>query len=235
MSSCAPVTDSPVGLKQAMNKHWNWHPALPIPNSPLFERPLRPGEVFKWYAKSWLRLSMTLLVLGTATLTWTFLQPALERSVTFEFDWIAQIFLRNLGLMIVVAGSLHLYFHTFRKQGRRYRFMKPKTTRDHSRFTWGNQVLDNMFWTSASGVPIWSAYEILGLWGYANGYLPALTWSDNPFLLAPLFSADSSLAVIPFLLDTSPVALAAALSDGPFLASPKHRYRTLDRYIHASL
>ena len=187
MSSCAPVTDSPVGLKQAMNKHWNWHPALPIPNSPLFERPLRPGEVFKWYAKSWLRLSMTLLVLGTATLTWTFLQPALERSVTFEFDWIAQIFLRNLGLMIVVAGSLHLYFHTFRKQGRRYRFMKPKTTRDHSRFTWGNQVLDNMFWTSASGVPIWSAYEILGLWGYANGYLPALTWSDNPFLLAPLF------------------------------------------------
>ena len=187
MSSNAPEVEPSGGMDQAVNPQWNWHPVLPIPNSPLFEWSPRPVAIFKWFAKSWLRLSMTLLVLGTATLTWIFLQPALERSVTFEFGWIAQILLRNLGLTVVVAGSLHLYFHTFGKQGRQHRFMKPGTARNHRKFTWGDQVLDNMFWTLASGVPIWSACEVLYLWAYANGYLPALAWADNPALLVLFF------------------------------------------------
>ena len=187
MSSNAPVAEPSGGVDPAMNPQWNWHPVLPIPNSPLFELPPRPVAIFRWFAKSWLRLSMTLLVLGSATLTWIFLQPALERSVTFEFGWIAQILLRNLGLTVVVAGSLHLYFHTFRKQGGHHRFMKPGTERKHRKFTWGDQVLDNMFWTLGSGVPIWSAYEVLYLWAYTNGYLPALDWAGDPALLALLF------------------------------------------------
>ena len=187
MSSNAPVAEPSGGVDPAMNPQWNWHPVLPIPNSPLFELPPRPVAIFRWFAKSWLRLSMTLLVLGSATLTWIFLQPALERSVTFEFGWIAQILLRNLGLTVVVAGSLHLYFHTFRKQGGHHRFMKPGTARKHRKFTCGDQVLDNMFWTLASGVPIWSVYEVLYLWAYTNGYLPALDWAGDPALLALLF------------------------------------------------
>lgn len=187
MSSNAPVPQASVEMDHTMSRQWNWHPALPIPNSPLFEWPPKPVATFKWFAKSWLRISMTLLVLGTATLTWVFLQPALERSVTFEFDWIAQIFLRNLGLTVIVAGSLHLHFHTFRKQRTRRRFMKPVSTRNQSRFAWGNQVLDNMFWTLASGVPIWSTYEVLYLWAYANSYLPSLVWTDSPSLLTLLF------------------------------------------------
>ena len=141
-----------------MNPQWNWHPVVPIPNSPLFELPPKPVAIFKWFAKSWLRLSMTLLVLGSSTLTWIILQPALERTGTFEFGWIAQILLRNLTLTVVVAGTLHLYFHTFSKQDRRHRFMKPGTETKHGKFTWGDQVLDNMCgpWAvvSPSGAPM---------------------------------------------------------------------------------
>ena len=149
MSSNAPVAEPSDGV----DPQWNWHPPVPIPNSPLFELPPRPVAIFRWFAKSWLRLSMTSLVLGSATLTWIFLHPALERSVTFEFGWIAQILLRNLVLTAVVAGSLHLYFHTFRKQSAQHRFMKPGAVRKHRKFTWGDQVLDNMFWTLASVSP----------------------------------------------------------------------------------
>ena len=170
-----------VGL--AVDPQWNWHPAVPIPNSPLFELPPRPVAILRWFAKSWLRPSMTLLVLGSATLTWLFLQPALERSVSFEIGWIAQILLRNLVLTVVVAGSLHLYFHTLRKQGAQHRFTKPGAERKNAKFTWGDQVLDNMFWTLASGVPVWSAYEVLYLWAYANGHLPTLDWAGDPALL----------------------------------------------------
>ena len=187
MSSNAPVAEPSDEVGLAVDPQWNWHPAVPIPNSPLFELPPRPVAILRWFAKSWLRPSMTLLVLGSATLTWLFLQPALERSVSFELGWIAQILLRNLVLTVVVAGSLHLYFHTLRKQGAQHRFMKPGAERKNAKFTWGDQVLDNMFWTLASGVPVWSTYEVLYLWAYANGYLPALDWTNHSALLALAF------------------------------------------------
>jgi sterol desaturase/sphingolipid hydroxylase (fatty acid hydroxylase superfamily) len=37
-----------------------------------------------------------------------------------------------------------------------------------------------MFWTLASGVAFWTAYEVLMLWAMANGYAPILSWVDNP-------------------------------------------------------
>jgi sterol desaturase/sphingolipid hydroxylase (fatty acid hydroxylase superfamily) len=47
-------------------------------------------------------------------------------------------------------------------------------------FLFDNQVLDNIFWTFISAVPIWSAYEILTFWGQANGWLPYLSWKHHP-------------------------------------------------------
>ena len=35
-----------------------------------------------------------------------------------------------------------------------------------------NQVWDNMLWTCASGVTIWTAYEAGFMWAYANDLLP---------------------------------------------------------------
>ena len=34
-----------------------------------------------------------------------------------------------------------------------------------------DQVLDNIFWSCASGVTIWSAYEVVYFWASANGWL----------------------------------------------------------------
>jgi sterol desaturase/sphingolipid hydroxylase (fatty acid hydroxylase superfamily) len=49
-----------------------------------------------------------------------------------------------------------------------------------------------MVWSLGSGVPIWTAYEVLTLWAFANGYIPFLFFFENPvwfvalMLLIPL-------------------------------------------------
>ena len=85
--------------------------------------------------------------------------------------------------MCLVAGGLHLYFYTFRMQGDERRYdARPLATKSRV-FTFNSQVRDNMFWTLASGVTIWSAYEVLMLWALANGYAPALSMPSDLLLL----------------------------------------------------
>jgi sterol desaturase/sphingolipid hydroxylase (fatty acid hydroxylase superfamily) len=54
-------------------------------------------------------------------------------------------------------------------------------------FTLGGQIRDNMFWTIASGVTVWTAYEVLMFWAIANGLAPMLTWAANPIWFIALF------------------------------------------------
>ena len=62
-----------------------------------------------------------------------------------------------------------------------------------ARFTFGSQTKENVFWALASGVPIWTAYEVVTLWLFANGHIPWLSWSRHPvwfiaiMLLIPLW------------------------------------------------
>lgn len=169
------------------DREWNWQPGGRIELSPLFVWPLKPLDVLRWFAASWLALTERLVILALSLATWFYLQPALERCVNFEFGWIAQIYLRNMAFMIVLAGGLHLYFYTFGKQGKTRKYDGRDLVSNHRGFTFGNQVLDNMFWTLASGVTVWTGFEVLLMWGYANGYISYLTWQENPVWFVFLF------------------------------------------------
>lgn len=175
-------------------REWNWVPALPLEFAPLCAWPPEPLKTAKWFLRLWLPMTDRLAIFLIALATWFFLHPALERCRSFEFGWIAEIYLRNLGLMILVAGGVHLYFYTFRKQGHARQFDRAHPTKTQRKFTFRSQLLDNVFWTLASGVTVWTAYEALFLWGYANGYLPFVSWAGNPlwfgllFLLIPQWS-----------------------------------------------
>lgn len=166
---------------------WSYQPDCPVRVSPLFRWPLEPLKVLGWFWSAWLPISERLIILGLAAASWYFFHPALEACRELEIGWIAQIWLRNLGLMFLVAGGLHLYLYSFRKQGdaRRYDVRPFKT--DSAVFTFKNQTLDNMFWSCASGVTVWSGYEALMMWAMANGYAPTLAWADNPVWFALLF------------------------------------------------
>ena len=74
--------------------------------------------------------------------------------------------------MLLVAGGLHLYFYTFGRQGAERKFDPRGMGTNDRKFFARNQVWDNMLWTCASGVTIWTAYEAGFMWAYANDLLP---------------------------------------------------------------
>ena len=156
----------------ARHDAWAWHPPLPLRPVPVFMWPPRPLAALRYLA-SLTFLGSIIAPFGTlAVLSWLYLQPALERCAEFRADWILQMYARNMGLMLLVAGGLHLYFHTFRRQGAERKFDSRDLNTNSRKFFARNQVLDNMLWTCASGVTVWTAYEAGFMWAYANDLLP---------------------------------------------------------------
>ena len=128
---------------------WLWQPPLPIKSAPLFAWPPQPVALAKYLVSPFFLWSLIIPFGALATLTWYYLQPPLAMSVTWQVDWVLWVFARNLGLMVVVAGGLHLFFYTFQRQGMKRKFDRRDLDRDNPKFFARNQVWDNIFWTCA--------------------------------------------------------------------------------------
>ena len=167
-----------------------WQPDELIPVSPLFSWPPRLGAIAKYffsYPGYFLPWNLGYMLL--AVLTWLFLTPELSRMKTFQFDWIALIYMRNLGLLFLIAGAWHFRFYIQRSQGTRYKFNQRWPDVNHRRFLFGHQVRDNVFWSAVSGCGIWTAYEVISLWAFANQLVPFLEWSESPVYFVLFFCA----------------------------------------------
>ena len=168
-------------------KGWNHTPNVPINVSPLFTWPLRPLEILAWFWNSWFLITEKLIIVGIAFISFYWSQPPLEETKILAFGWIVQMYIRNMILMSVVAGGLHLYFYTFTKQGKDLRYDPRPLMKNGRQFTLGGQIRDNMFWTLISGVTIWTIYEVLMFWAISNGYAPMLTWAAHPIWFVLMF------------------------------------------------
>ncbi len=162
---------------------WHYVPALPIKPSPYFNWPPNPSAIARWMIGGWFPVSERLIILLLAIVSALLFHPDPARTADFSFGWIAEIYLRNFLLMCIVAGGLHWYFYSHRGQGDEYRFDARPLVKDSRVFTFNSQVHDNMFWTLASGVTVWTAYEVLMMWALANGYAPALSLPGDLFWL----------------------------------------------------
>ena len=160
-------------------RQWNWHPDLPIENSPLLAWPPRPVAAAEYLARSAFFAVDRAVYLLLAILTWLVLRDGLADG-GLGLGWVVQVYLPNLIAMILVAGGLHLYFYRYARQGQHLKFDSASLDRDHPRYTFRDQALDNMFWTLASGVTVWTAYELWVLWGFAGGSIPVLSFRDHP-------------------------------------------------------
>ena len=179
------MTTSPT-RERGFAAQWQHRPELPIRVSPLFRWPWSPKEIAAWFALRWLRLAENAILAVLATLTWLFLQPPLEETRELALSWVLQMYLRNLGLMLLVAGGLHLFLYRWRGQGERLQYDTRPLARGRRGFTFKDQVRDNVFWSLASGVAFWTAYEALMLWAMANGYAPMIDARENPLWFAAL-------------------------------------------------
>jgi len=166
---------------------WNHTPELPIVVSPLWQWPPQPLRVLKWYADGWFFLTINMAILGLAVISFVWFSPSLDQAQTWGFLWPALIFLRNFLCVLMLAGGLHLWFHTFAAQGMDKKY-DPRPYPRHGRtFSFNAQFLDNMFWTLASGVTVWSAFEALLWWMLANGYAPGTTFAATPIWFVAFF------------------------------------------------
>ncbi len=176
-------------------KEWNWNPDLPIPVSPVFSWPPRPVAAARWLAGYWLAISSVVLELALAVCVWWLTQPSWEVMQNFAPGWVLTIWLRNVALLTLVAGSLHIWLWHVRGQGRSNKFDPRDMAHDSGRFTFRNQVQDNIFWSLASGVTIWTVYEVGYFWLAANNFAPVLRLAEVPFwsvlwfMLIPLWAS----------------------------------------------
>ena len=119
-------------------------------------------------------------------LIWTLLTPSLATMETFSFHWAGLILLRNIGLAIAVYGAWHMWLYVWRKQvchsntignGPR-RILWPSCSKTRHMIICSHAV---------SGVPIWTAYEVLLLWAYANNIAPLINFAQSPVWFIVVF------------------------------------------------
>lgn len=169
------------GFTGKRNKRGDWQREEPLTIAPVLVWPLRPAAMLKYlfgypgYFMPW-----GLFYMAIPVVTWLWLTPALEDMATFKVGWITYIFLRNLIMTLVIVGGWHAWLHILRKQGTDYKYTNKWFARDNPLFLFRNQLLDNVFWTVASGIPIWTAYEVVTWWLYANHMIPYVDWAAHP-------------------------------------------------------
>ena len=174
---------------------WNHVPeGLPIRVMPLWQWPPRPLAVLRWYWDAWFPLTTNLAIVGLAVAACAWASPTLQQAAQ-PGPWIAAIFLRNLVLLGLLAQGLHLIFHRHGLQGPARKYDPRPFPRRGRAFSFGDQYWDNVFWSCASGVSVWSGYEALIWWAMATGRAPVWSWQDGAvwflavFFLIPIWES----------------------------------------------
>ena len=161
------MSESRFGSEDARG-HW-------VPEKPISYGPPSPGHrsrraLVKWffgfpgYLLPW-NVPYALL----AIFIWVYLTPPLEHFQTLSLSWFAVILARNSCLPSLSTGRGICGSMSGGSRTPSFKYNRKWPDENAERFTFNNQTYDNMFWTLASGVPIWTCYEVLLLWAYANG------------------------------------------------------------------
>ena len=74
-----------------------------------------------------------------------------------------------------------------KSQGDRYKFNSHFPHAGDRKFLFGSQTWDNVFYNFVSGVTIWTAFEAVSMWAYANGWLPFVEFRTNPVYFLLMF------------------------------------------------
>ena len=165
-----------------------WVPRdLPGP-SPVFSRPWRVKQVLNsLFGLEGLLGWQPMIYTGLCVVAWLFFTPEMARMRTFAIGWIAEIYLRNAALLLLVVGPLHLRLYVMKSQGERYKYNSHFPRTGDRKFLFGSQTWDNVFYNFVSGVTIWTAFEAVSMWAYANGWLPWMEFRTNPVYCVAMF------------------------------------------------
>lgn len=178
------------------DKRGYWTPNNRPKRAPVFVWPVQPKRFLVWlfgypgYLWPW-----NTLYVAISLVVWTYLTPSLQTMREFGIDWISLILLRNAALALLVYGSLHGMLYIQRRQQTDFKYNAKWPDTNNSTFLFGSQTAENVFWTMCSGVPVWTACEVLTWWMFANGYIPYVDFRNQPvyfivlMLLVPMWES----------------------------------------------
>lgn len=162
---------------QSRDRRGEWRSGAPVGFMPLFDWPVSVGTVLKWFfgvpgfLVPWYSIYLVITLI-----CFFFFTPELARMVHLQAGWALEILARNVVLVVLFTGGLHMWLYRVRGQGRKTKYNAKWQAENDKRFLFNDQVYDNVFW-SMVGIVIWTGFEVLLWWGYANNVLP---FSDNP-------------------------------------------------------
>jgi sterol desaturase/sphingolipid hydroxylase (fatty acid hydroxylase superfamily) len=167
------------------NKRGDWNPNDPIKPAPLLDAPSL-GRILKWLPSYF--FPYNLLWLLTAWVFLTYLTPDRETLRTLSWQWPLWLLIRNSVAVFLFYGAYELLLYIRRAQGTRFKFNArfPSDSKNPA-FMFGSQNIDSMVRGFGTGVPIWTAFEVLVLWMSANGYGFWVSFADHPIYLVILF------------------------------------------------
>jgi sterol desaturase/sphingolipid hydroxylase (fatty acid hydroxylase superfamily) len=167
-------------LYGSRDKRGDWKPFKIIAYPPVFTWPVKPFKFARWLlGYPGFILPWNLLYAAVATGLW-FLLPSMETMRSLSIGWISYLLIQNFCIILVFFGAFHLRLYDRRSQGNSFKYNAKWLANNSAAFVLGNQTVDNMLWTLCSGVPMWTAYEVLTLWAYANGFIPYVSLADHP-------------------------------------------------------
>lgn len=165
---------------QERDRRGEWRPGQPVTFEPLFDTPVQPMRILKYiFGFPGLINLRFLFFLAVTLIAYGFFTPEMTRMETFAPGWMLEILARNIVMMVLFAGSLHVWLYSKRMQGRLKKYNGKWLAKNDKRFLFNDQLWDNVFW-SMTGVMWWTAYECVLWWGYANTLLPYIDFASNP-------------------------------------------------------
>lgn len=183
-------------LHGTRNKRGDWKPNAKIEFAPVLDWPFRPLKFLKWLVSVdgfFLPWNLSFGIMGF--LVWTFLTPPSEITKAFSVGWLAFLLARNTIIVLMFYGAWHLRLYIQKSQGNAFKYDGKWPSKDNSAFLFKNQNIDNLIWTFASAVPIWTAFEAFLLWAFSNGYTNYVSWTEHPVYCSIL------LLLTPFIAD----------------------------------
>ena len=166
----------------------DWKPHNKISYAPLLNWPLNLKVIFKWiFGFPGFLFPWNIFYLFLAIGIWSYATPSLNTMSALNLEWVLLVWMRNLALAITIYGSWHLWLYFLKKQGTRFKYNKQWINNNSKNFLFKNQTYDNILWSLESGVSVWTLYEVLFLWSYANGTINILTFKEHPLIFILLF------------------------------------------------
>lgn len=172
----------------------HWRPPYSVTYAPVFQWPFRPKAFLKWlFGYPGYIWPISIFFAGLAAATWFFFQPGLEQTATFSVGWVLVMLVRNLILLWIVAGGLHLVLYQLKLHGTERKYHPKWQIKNSKKYLFNDQVFDNVFRSNVYGATIWTAYEVFYMYAIANGWFPViepqtnLVWFIAFFFLIPLW------------------------------------------------